>query len=107
MAVRVGDASLCAVDPTDELHDVYVCVRAEEVTLEKAQGVASSARNRLKGVILEITAAGPLMQVTVDVGFHLVSLVTRQAVDELALRQQDEVVAVIKAPAIRLIPRHS
>jgi molybdate transport system ATP-binding protein len=57
-------------------------------------------------VILEIAPAGPLMQVTVDVGFHLVSLVTRQAVDELALRQQDKVVAVIKAPAIRLIPRH-
>jgi molybdate transport system ATP-binding protein len=106
VAVRVGDASLWAVDPGEEMSEVYVCVRAEEVTLEKSQGVAGSARNRLEGLILEIAPAGPLMQVTVDVGFHLVSLVTRQAVDELALRQQDKVVAVIKAPAIRLIPRH-
>ena len=105
--VRVGDVSLCAVDTNAESDDVYVSVRAEEVILEKSEGVAGSARNRLKGVILEIAAAGPLMQVTVDVGFHLVSLVTRQAVDELALRQQDKVVAVIKAPAIRLISRHS
>ena len=107
VAVRVGEASLWAVDSGDEISEVYVCVRAEEVTLEKSMAIAGSARNRLEGVILEIAPAGPLMQVTVDVGFHLVSLVTRQAVDELALRQQDRVVAVIKAPAIRLIPRHS
>ncbi|HSF56663.1 MAG TPA: ABC transporter ATP-binding protein [Candidatus Binatia bacterium] len=106
VAVRVGEASLWAVDSGDEISEVYVCVRAEEVTLEKSMAIAGSARNRLEGVILEIAPAGPLMQVTVDVGFHLVSLVTRQAVDELALRQQDKVVAVIKAPAIRLIPRH-
>jgi molybdate transport system ATP-binding protein len=106
VAVRVGDASLWAVDPGEEMSEVYVCVRAEEVTLEKSLGVAGSARNRLEGVILEIAPAGPLMQVTVDVGFYLFSLITRQAVNELALRQQEKVVAVIKAPAIRLIPRH-
>jgi molybdate transport system ATP-binding protein len=107
VAVGVGEASLWAVDSGDEMSEVYVCVRAEEVTLEKSMAIAGSARNRLEGVILEIAPAGPLMQVTVDVGFHLVSLVTRQAVDELMLRQQDKVVAVVKAPAIRLIPRHS
>ena len=107
VAVRVEDASLWALDPTGELTEVYVCVRAEEVTLEKTQGVAGSARNRLAGVIGEITPAGALTQIKVDVGFPLVCSVTRQAVDELQLRQQDQIVAVIKAPAVRLLPRHS
>jgi molybdate transport system ATP-binding protein len=107
VAVRVGDVSLWAVDTDGESVNVYVCVRAEEVTLEKSEGVAGSARNRLKGVILEITPAGPLTQIKLDVGFSLVCAVTRQAVEELGLKPQDNIVAVIKAPAVRLIPRHS
>jgi molybdate transport system ATP-binding protein len=105
MAVRVESASLWALDPGEEMSDVYVCVRAEDVTLERPLGVAGSARNRLKGVIDEIAAAGPLTQIKVDVGFPLFCLVTRQAVDELGLKQKDEIVTVIKAPAVRLIPR--
>jgi molybdate transport system ATP-binding protein len=107
VAVRVGDASLSALDPTDELSDVYVCIRAEEVTLEKSLEIAGSARNRLSGVILEIVPSGPLTQIKVDVGFPLISSVTRQAVDELGLKPQEKIVAVIKAPAVRLVPRHS
>ena len=75
--------------------------------LEKPRDVAGSARNRLEGVILEITPAGPLTQIKVDVGFPLICSVTRQAVDELRLKPQDQIVAVIKAPAVRLLPRHS
>jgi len=106
-AVRAGDVSLWALDTDGESDDVYVCVRAEDVTLEKPQGVAGSARNRLKGVILEITPGGPLTQIKLDVGFSLACSVTRQAVEELGLKPQDQIVAVIKAPAVRLIPRRS
>lgn len=105
--VRVGEASLWAVDSGDGMSEVYACVRAEEVTLEKSLGIAGSARNRMSGVIVEIAPAGPLTQIKVDVGFPLVSLVTRQAVAELGLKLHEEIVAVIKAPAVRLIPRRS
>jgi molybdate transport system ATP-binding protein len=44
------------------------------------------------------------MQVVLDVGFRLVALVTHQAVEQLGLKGREKVVAVIKAPAIRLIP---
>jgi len=107
VAVRVEDTFLWAVNPGEEMRDVYICVRAEEVTLEKSQKIAGSARNRMSGVIVEIAPAGPLTQIKVDVGFPLVSLVTRQAVAELGLKLQEEIVAVIKAPAVRLIPRRA
>jgi molybdate transport system ATP-binding protein len=103
-AVRVGQTILWAVDPGEEINEVYVCVRAEEVTLQKAEGTPGSARNRLGGEIVEITPTGPLMQVVLDVGFRLVAFVTNQAVEELTLKGREKVVAVIKAPAIRLIP---
>lgn len=105
MAVRVGQTILWAVDPGEEINQAYVCVRAEEVTLQKTEGPPGSARNRLGGEIIEITSTGPLMQVVLDVGFRLVALVTNQAVEELGLKGRERVVAVIKAPAIRLIPR--
>jgi molybdate transport system ATP-binding protein len=105
--VRVGEITLSALANESSLSDVYVCIRAEDVILEKPRDVAGSARNRLEGVILEITPSGPLTQIKVDVGFALICSVTRQAVAELGLKPQDEIITVIKAPAVRLIPRHS
>jgi molybdate transport system ATP-binding protein len=106
-SVRVGEVTLSALSNESSLSEVYVCIRAEDVILEKPRDAAGSARNRLKGVILDIVPAGPLTQIKVDVGFPLICSVTRQAVDELELKQQDQIVAVIKAPAVRLIPRRS
>jgi molybdate transport system ATP-binding protein len=105
--VRVGEVTLSALANEFMLSDVYVCIRAEDVILEKPRDVAGSARNRLEGVILEVTPSGPLTQIKVDVGFPLNCSVTRQAVAELGLKPQDKIVAVIKAPALRLLPRHS
>ncbi|HSK30642.1 MAG TPA: ATP-binding cassette domain-containing protein [Candidatus Limnocylindria bacterium] len=107
VAVRVGLATLFALDTSAELNKVYVCIRAEDVNLEKPQQVSSSARNRLRGTIVEIAPAGPLTQIRLDVGFPLASLVTRQAVSEMDLKPAIDIVAVIKAPVVRLVPRHS
>jgi molybdate transport system ATP-binding protein len=38
-------------------------------------------------------------------GFPLTALITRQACDELALQEGDQVTALLKAPAIHLVPR--
>jgi len=43
------------------------------------------------------------MRLVVDVGFGLVALVTRQAVEDLALAVGAEVDAVFKASAVHLI----
>jgi molybdate transport system ATP-binding protein len=102
--VLVGEVTISALANESRLSNVYVCIRAEDVILEKPRDVAGSARNRLAGQIVEIEAHGPMMQVKLDVGFHLVASVTRQAVEEMSLRRNENVVAVIKAPAVRLIP---
>ncbi len=57
-----------------------------------------SARNRLKGRIVEVTKGATTAHVKIDVGGTVVtSSITNQAVDELALAVGDEAYAVIKA----------
>jgi molybdate transport system ATP-binding protein len=105
LALKVGAAQLCVVDPGGSAADFYVCIRGEDVTLEKGTAPQSSARNHLAGTVIEITPAGLLTRVEIDVGFRIVALVTRHAVLDLALVEGAEVTAVVKATAIHLIAR--
>ena len=102
--LQVGSGQLAAADPGGTDPEFYVCIRGEDVTLEKGRAEQSSARNHLRGIVLEVTTAGVLTKVVVDVGFELVALVTRQAVADLELVKGAEVFAVFKASAVHLIP---
>jgi molybdate transport system ATP-binding protein len=103
--LQAGSGSLAAADPGGDDSEFYVCIRGEDVTLEKGRAEQSSARNHLRGKIVTIAPAGVLTKVTVDAGFELVALVTRQAVADLALTEGSEVFAVFKASAVHLIPK--
>jgi molybdopterin-binding protein len=60
--------------------------------------VAQSARNRFPGVVTNVKADGVAAVVEVQAGPHrLVSLMTAEAVEELALAPGSEVVCVVKA----------
>ena len=85
--------------------DFYVCIRGEDVTLEKGRAEQSSARNHLQGKVADIAPAGVLTKVSIDVGFNLVALVTRQAAADLELVKGSDVFAVFKASAVHLIPK--
>ena len=57
-----------------------------------------SARNRLKGRIVEVTKGATTAHVKIDVGGTIVTAsITNQAVDELGLTVGEEAYAVIKA----------
>jgi molybdopterin-binding protein len=57
-----------------------------------------SARNRLKGKIVDVTKGATTAHVKIDVGGTTVTAsITNQAVDELSLKVGDEAYAVIKA----------
>ena len=101
VVLQAGSAELRAADSGGD--EFYVCIRGEDITLEKGRAEQSSARNHLKGVVREIVPSGILMRVTVDVGFDLVALITRQAIEDLSLINGSEVFAVFKASAVHLI----
>jgi molybdate transport system ATP-binding protein len=85
--------------------DVFVCIRAEDIVLEKDGTGATSARNRLHGTVKKVGSMGALVRVEMDCGFQLSALVTRAAVEDLHLVPGVPVVASIKAGAVHLIPR--
>ncbi len=85
--------------------DVFVCIRGEDVILQRDAAAASSVRNRLPARILSLRPEGALVRVELDAGFPLFALVTRPACAELELREGGAITALIKAPAIHLVPR--
>lgn len=86
--------------------EVYVCIRAEEVILVKGGAGNSSARNALPAKVKALTPEGPMVRIDLDAGFPLSALLTRNACEELALREGDAVLALVKAPHIHLIPHN-
>ena len=60
-----------------------------------------SARNRLPGIVQRIKLGGIMAQVDVAVGDHAVTcVVTRDAAEELELKEGDRVFAIIKATEV-------
>jgi len=103
VAVEAGSARLTAVDPGHLGMAAFACIRAEEVLLE-TEPAPTSARNALRGRVAAVSPEGPMVRVTLDCGFRLVALVTRRSAEELALAPGREVFALVKAPAVRLVP---
>jgi molybdate transport system ATP-binding protein len=104
--VAVGSLHLIAVAPKQPGAHVSICIRGEDVMLQSASGSESSSpRNRLEAIVRGWQSEGPLVRVQLDCGVDLTALVTRPAWEELGLREGQRVLALIKAPAIHLIPR--
>jgi molybdate transport system ATP-binding protein len=104
LIVEVAGTALVAVAEEDVSGPVLACIRAQEVALEPAAGPPTSARNRLRGTVTALEPRGALVRISLDCGFPLVALVTHRAVEELALAPGRAVVALVKAPAVRIVP---
>jgi molybdate transport system ATP-binding protein len=104
-ALDVGGVRLWAVEPSRRGEEFYLCIRAEDVTLEIGTRPSSSARNHLAGRVVEIRPAGAVSRLVVECGFALTALVTRQAERDLALTPGTPVTATVKASAVHLISR--
>ncbi len=62
-----------------------------------------SARNRLRGTVRDVRVEGLLAQVEIEAGpYRIVSIVTREAVEELGLRPGVEATAVVKSTSVLL-----
>ncbi len=105
VTVDVSSERLFSVESKDISGDVFVCIRGEDIILEKDAASNSSARNRLRGRIRKIALEGPIVRIIIDCGFLLTALVTKQSYQELALAEGSEITASVKAQSIHLIPR--
>ena len=88
--------------PNDQ---VTAVIKSTEVMLMKGGGqVMLSARNRFTGQIESIQKGEAMGLVTVKTEqFHLGAAITREAIDEMGLKQGDQVTAVVKATEVMLM----
>ena len=100
-----GGAELLALASEGLGDEAYACIRAEDVFVQRSPAQGASARNQLRARITAIVSEGPLIRIGLDCGFPLTALVTRPALEELQLKMGESVIAVLKAPAVHLVPR--
>jgi len=71
------------------------------VLRERGTNSRSSARNRMPGVVIDVKRDGVMAQIDLACGpFRIVSLMSREAADELDLRPGQTATAVIKSPMV-------
>jgi molybdopterin-binding protein len=75
----------------------------EIARLRGAEGAEISARNRFRGTVREVKVEGLLAQVELEAGpYRVVSVVTREAVEELGLKPGAPATAIVKATSVML-----
>ena len=86
---------------------VYACLRPDQITVWRAEPPqASSARNRCRGRVQQLTPLGPVVKVVVDChGGTVVAHVTQPSAASLGLAVGVPVWLTFKASAVHLIPR--
>jgi tungstate transport system ATP-binding protein len=104
--VEIGPVRVTVAGEADPGERVLVGLRPEDLTLAPlGAGGPTSAQNRLAGRVVRVTPLGPLWRVGVDCGVPLTALVTRPAVDTLALAPGVSVEVAFKATAVHLVRR--
>jgi molybdopterin-binding protein len=62
-----------------------------------------SARNQIRGTVIEVKKGATTSHVRVDIGGNVVtSSITNEAVDELGIKAKDSVIVVIKASDVMI-----
>jgi len=75
---------------------VYASIRPEDILISLGP-IESSARNSFQGEIQDISDAGTIVRITVDVGVPLVAAITRRSLLDMGLKQGMEVFLTFKA----------
>jgi molybdopterin-binding protein len=71
------------------------------VLRDRGVNTQSSARNRMAGVVIDVKRDGVMAQVDMACGpFRIVSLMSREAADELGLAPGQAATAVVKSPMV-------
>ena len=106
VATSTDDAGRTVIDGA-ELARVMAERAADESTLVSPV-VSASARNRLTGIVTRVVRDTGMAQVEIQVGPHrMVSLMSREAADELGLEPGVLAVATVKSTNVGIeIPEH-
>jgi tungstate transport system ATP-binding protein len=107
VTIEVEGKNIRALSSLPMGREVTALFRGEDVTIDLTQRVSSSARNIFQGTVTRLQPVGPFVDVTIDCGFPVTSLVTLRSVEDLKLTPGREVWISFKATAIHVLPQNS
>ena len=81
--------------------ECYASIRPEDIIISK-QEIKSSARNCLKGIIKEMNDIGKVVRISVDCGIPFIVNITHEALEDMELKEGDEVYLIFKAQKLNL-----
>lgn len=87
---------------TDLEGRVKVSVRPEDVILSTGP-LTSSARNVMKGTVSDITSDDKSAKVLLDIGIPMTVLITRRSLRDMDIKIGDELYAIFKTMAVKVI----
>lgn len=104
LSVNVNEKRIVAVGRFRKTDKVKLFVRPEDILLMK-KPYETSARNRFSGTVVGISPHGPLIKVKIDVGFNIISFVTKGALEELSVKVGSEIYIEFKASAVHVVKK--
>jgi molybdate transport system ATP-binding protein len=105
VTAAIGDQRLML--PVDQLPPVppsFVQFRPADVILSREDVTGLSVRNHLRGRVCQVMAVGNAVFVAIDIGQILWAEVTPQAIAELQLAPDSQVVCLLKTQGLTLVP---
>ncbi len=97
--VHIGPVRVCVASELSGR--VRIAFRSEDIIIARDK-LFSSAQNNLPARIVEIIPSGPFFKVRLDAGIPLVALVTKQALEKMALAPGVDVWAIFKTSAVHV-----
>lgn len=82
--------------------NVRVSIAPEDIILSK-NTIVSSARNMLKGDVVYMKETGGGIEVTLDTGIPITSLITRQSAKDMDMKVGDIFYAIFKTMSVKVI----
>ncbi|MFC2011418.1 ABC transporter ATP-binding protein [Chloroflexota bacterium] len=104
VTIGIGSNIIEAISDCSIDEEVYVCLRAEDITLSTLK-TKSSARNSVTGAVTRAVSTGPVTRIEINCGFPLVCLITKRSAEELDLVKGKQVYATFKATAVHAIKK--
>lgn len=102
--IEVNGLLFQAVSDAQVGSKVTVCIRPEDVTIIlPVNGEKASARNHFNAKIVKIKNLGAVSKITLECGFKLIAAITKRSLEDLGLKEDQQVLASIKATAVHVI----
>ena len=101
-AVKVNGLNIFALGNYKQGTKLKIFIRPENILLKKRL-TKTSARNNFKGIVKRVSFNGPLAKVSVDVGFTVAALITKQSLEELEINRGSSVYISFKITAVHTV----